>query len=100
MPTRTAPAYLIAVLIRSLTTILIVASSFILVTGQTPEAKKVDADKTVMTSGIEKTRDLAFRSGVDVMFLIRELAKDMDLNVLFDTESRLNNRKLLIELKN
>jgi general secretion pathway protein D len=48
----------------------------------------------------EKLRDVPFPSGVDLQFLVKELAKDLDLNVLFDTESRLDNRKVKIELKN
>ncbi len=49
---------------------------------------------------IEKLRDVPFPSGVDLQFLIKELAKDLDLNVLFDTGSRLDSRKVKIELKN
>jgi general secretion pathway protein D len=50
---------------------------------------------------LEKLRDVPFPGGVDLIYLIRELAKDLDLNVLFDQESRLdNNRKIKIELKN
>ena len=50
---------------------------------------------------LEKLRDVPFPSGIDLQFLIKELAKDLDLNVLFDTESRLDARtKVKIELKN
>jgi general secretion pathway protein D len=49
---------------------------------------------------LEKLRDVPFPSGVDLQYLIKELAKDLDLNVLFDQESRLDNRKVKIELKN
>lgn len=50
---------------------------------------------------LEKLRDLPFPSGVDLQFIIRELAKDLDLNVLFETESfRQAGRKVAIELKN
>lgn len=86
-------------LIRSLAAIFIVASSFILVTGQTPDAKKKDSDKTAKTMG-EPSRDIPFPGGVDLQFLIKELAREMDLNVLFDSESRLDVRKARIELKN
>ena len=86
-------------LIRSLAAIFIVASSFILVTGQTPDAKKKDPDKTAKTTG-ELSRDLSITAGVDLQFLIKELAMEMDLNVLFDSESRLESRKVRIELKN
>ncbi len=89
-------------LIRSLVSILIVASSFVLVTGQTPDAKKQDPDKPAKTIGTqgEKQRDIPFPAGVDLQFLIKELARDLDLNVLFDSGSRLDNRKVKIELKN
>jgi hypothetical protein len=91
------------VIIRSLVSILIVASSFVLVAGQTPDAKKEAADKTAKTTGgvrPEKLRDVPFPAGVSLQFLVKELAREMDLNVLFDTESRLENRKVRIELKN
>lgn len=87
-------------LIKSLVSIVIVVSSFVLVTGQTPDAS---ADKTAKPAGgvrLEKPRDMPFPGGVDLQFLIKELAGDMDLNVLFDPESRLDSRKVRIELKN
>ena len=50
---------------------------------------------------LEKLRDIPFPSGVDLQFIIKELARDLDLNVLFDVESfRQPNRKTFIELKN
>lgn len=50
---------------------------------------------------LEKLRDLPFPGGVDLQFIIKELAKDLDLNVLFETTSfRTPNRKTYIELKN
>ena len=49
---------------------------------------------------LEKLRDLPFAAGVDLQFIIKELARDLDLNILFDTESRLTGRKTTIELKN
>ena len=90
-------------LIRSLASILIVASSFVLVTGQTPDAQKKDPDKAAKTSsttGTEKLRDIPLPGGVNLQFLIRELAREMDINVLFDPESRLEARSVRIELKN
>jgi C-terminal processing protease CtpA/Prc len=93
----------VSVLIRSLATVLIVASSFILVTGQTPDPKKEDADKAARTTGEvrpEKLRDIPFPNGINLQYLIKELATDLDLNVLFDTESRLNGRSIKIELRN
>jgi membrane-associated protease RseP (regulator of RpoE activity) len=94
----------VLVLIRSIASILIVASSFVIVTGQAPEAQKTDADKAVKTfraMGTEKLRDIPFPAGVDLQFLIKELARDLDLNVLFDIESfRTPGRRTYIELKN
>lgn len=90
-------------LIRLLTSILIVASSFVIVTGQAPDAQKKDTDKAAKTSstiGTQKLRDLPFPAGVDLQFVIKELARELDLNVLFDIESRLDYRKVKIELKN
>lgn len=50
---------------------------------------------------LEKLRDLPFPAGVDLQFIIKELARDLDLNVLFDTESfRTAGRKTNIDLKN
>jgi general secretion pathway protein D len=49
---------------------------------------------------LEKMRDVPFPGGVDLQYIVKELAKDLDLNVLFDAESRLENRKIRIELKN
>ena len=49
---------------------------------------------------LEKLRDVPFPGGVDLQFLVKELAKDLDLNVLFDSQSRLDNRRVKIELKN
>jgi general secretion pathway protein D len=49
---------------------------------------------------LEKYRDLPFPSGIDLQTIIKDLARDLDLNVLFDTESRLETRRVKIELKN
>lgn len=87
-------------LIRSLAAIVAAASCVIFVTGQTtPEAQK--ADKAAKTAGIqiEKPRDAFLPGGVDLQYIIKDLAKDMDMNVLFDPKSRLEGRKLRIELK-
>ncbi len=54
-----------------------------------------------MPQKLEKLRDLPFGNGIDLQFIIKELAKDLDLNVLFDTASfRTSGRKTNIELKN
>jgi membrane-associated protease RseP (regulator of RpoE activity) len=93
----------VLMLIRSLASILIVASSFVLVRGQVPEAKIQPGDKgtTVNPPRVERLRDLQFGAfGIDLQFLIKELAKDMDMNVLFDTEFfRTPGRKVYIDLK-
>lgn len=81
--------------------------------GQTPDDKK-DANskanyvqtgyngggqqQTQTPQRIEKLRDLPFPSGVDLQYIIKELAKELDLNVLFDSQSRLDTRKVRIEL--
>lgn len=51
---------------------------------------------------LEKLRDIPFPSGVDLQFIIKELARDLDLNVLFDVESFRGQvqRKTNIDLKN
>ncbi len=56
----------------------------------------------VIPQQLEKLRDVPFPSGVDLQFLIKELSKDLDLNVLFDSESfrQGQERKIRIELKN
>jgi general secretion pathway protein D len=57
---------------------------------------------TQVPQRLEKLRDVPFPSGVDLQFLIKELAKDLDLNVLFDSETfrQGTNQKIFIELKN
>ena len=78
----------------------------------TPSDRKVDSNGVkLMPTGylptqpqlpqkLEKLRDVPFPAGIDLQFIIKELSKDLDLNVLFDTESRLENRKVKIELRN
>lgn len=58
------------------------------------------AAANVLPQRLEKLRDIPFPSGVDLQFIIKELAKDLDLNVLFDVESFRSPRKTNIELKN
>lgn len=53
----------------------------------------------VIPQKLEKLRDIPFPGGVNLQFIVKELAKDLDLNVLFDTESRLDNRTVKIELR-
>ncbi len=65
-----------------------------------PTAFKPDTAQQ-LPQKLEKLRDLPFPAGVDLQFIIKELARDLDLNVLFDTESfRTPNRKVNIDLKN
>ena len=51
---------------------------------------------------LEKLQDIPFPGGVDLQFLIKELAKQLDLNVLFDAQTfrGTESRKIKIELKN
>lgn len=65
-------------------------------TGYAPPTAAPD----VIPQRLEKLRDIPFPSGVDLQFIIKELAKDLDLNVLFDVESFRSPRKTNIELKN
>jgi len=58
-------------------------------------------DSPQIPQKLEKLRDLPFPSGVDLQFIIKELAKELDLNVLFDSASfRQAGRKTYIDLKN
>lgn len=54
----------------------------------------------VVPQKLEKLRDVPFPSGVDAQFLIKELAKDLDLNVLFDKDTFRQDFKIKVELKN
>ena len=58
------------------------------------------ADDLKMPQKFEKLRDIPFPGGVNLPFIVKELAKDLELNVLFDTDSRLEQRTVRIELKN
>lgn len=49
---------------------------------------------------LEQIRQVPFPGGVNLQFIVKELAKDLDLNVLFDAESRLETRTVRIDLKN
>lgn len=57
-------------------------------------------DDFPMPQRLEKLRDVPFPSGVNLLFLVKELAKDLDLNVLFDVQSNLEPRQVKIELRN
>ena len=80
---------------------LIVVVSFATVSAQTPDTKKDGtAVKPAPAVAAAPLRDTPFPAGVNLVFLIKELARDMDLNVLFDAESRLEGRSVRIDLKN
>ncbi|MFL6468794.1 MAG: secretin N-terminal domain-containing protein [Pyrinomonadaceae bacterium] len=49
---------------------------------------------------LEKLRNVLWPSGTDMQNLIKELASDLDLNVLFDSESFRTPRQMKIELRN
>lgn len=57
-------------------------------------------DDFKMPQKFEKLRDVPFPNGVNLPFIVKELAKDLELNVLFDSDSRLDARTVRIELKN
>ena len=48
---------------------------------------------------LEKIRDLPFPSGIPLQQIVKDLARDLELNVLFDVESRLETRSVRIELR-
>lgn len=92
-------------LIKSLAYFLVLASSFVIVRSQIPDVNKEQGSgktaKTTDGTRVEKLRDLTLPSGVDLQFLIMELAREMDLNVLFDHESfRTPGRRTFVDLKN
>lgn len=49
---------------------------------------------------LEKYRDVPFPGGVDLQFIIKELARELELNVLFEVASFRIPRKTFIDLKN
>ncbi len=49
---------------------------------------------------LEKLRDIPFPAGVDLQFIIKELARELELNVLFDVESFRTARRANIDLRN
>ena len=85
---------------RSLALVLIVTGSFAVAAGQTPDANKDNTNKGTTTARPENLRDVPMPAGMNLVFLIKELARDLDLNVLFDPESRLEMRSVRIELRN
>ncbi|MCS6874388.1 MAG: hypothetical protein N2Z23_03115 [Pyrinomonadaceae bacterium] len=65
-----------------------------------PENYLPTSYKPQLPPKLEKLRDLPFTSPVELTWLIKELAKDLELNVIFDSQSRLEGRRIKIELKN
>lgn len=49
---------------------------------------------------LEVLKQLPFPSGIPLQQIVKDLARDLELNVLFDTESRLEGRIVRIDLKN
>lgn len=47
---------------------------------------------------LEKLRRLPFPNGISLQQIVKDLAKDLELNVLFDTESRLDSRQVKIDI--
>ncbi|MGQ0541004.1 MAG: secretin N-terminal domain-containing protein [Blastocatellia bacterium] len=56
---------------------------------------------TQIPQKLERLRDVSFPGGVEIQTLIKELAKELDLNVLFDSESfrQGQSRRVFIELQ-
>ncbi len=57
-------------------------------------------DDVVIPQRYEVLRNITHPNPFPIMTLIRELADSLDLNVLFDSASRLDNQKITIQLKN
>lgn len=57
------------------------------------------ADGFRIPQKLETLRDLPFPSGIGLQQIIKDLSRALDLNVLFDVESRLENRQVRIDLK-
>ena len=56
---------------------------------------------TSVPQKLEKLRNVPFPGGVDIQYIIKELASSLDLNVLFDSQSQLlRGKKVSIDLKN
>ncbi len=67
---------------------------------ETGYANTAKTDDVVVPQKLEVLRDVGpYPAGIKLITIIRDLARSLDLNVLFDTESRLETRDLKIELK-
>jgi general secretion pathway protein D len=62
--------------------------------------KPTSPQDNIIPQKLEKLRDVPFPSGVNLEYIIKELAQDLDLNVLFDEMSFRQPRNVKIELKN
>jgi general secretion pathway protein D len=67
---------------------------------QTKYKGVVIPDDVIVPQRLEVLGDVIYPSGIDIQFLIKDLASKLDLNVLFDTESFRQDRKVKIELRN
>jgi general secretion pathway protein D len=67
---------------------------------QTGYNTSVPAPDIAVPQKLEIIRHVNYPSGVNLITLVKELAKDLDLNVLFDVDSRLDSRQVKIDLKN
>ena len=66
-------------------------------TGYNNQAKQ---DDVVVPQKLEVLRDVGpYPAGIKLITIVRDLARSLDLNVLYDTQSRLETRDLKIELK-
>lgn len=83
-------------LTRSFAVLVFVISLLAFASGQTPGGEKPASDAAAGT----QVRDLAFPKGADLQWLVRELGREMGLNVLFDDESFRTSRKVNIDIKN
>ena len=67
---------------------------------QTKYKDTAKPDDFVVPQKLEVLRDVGpYPAGIKLITIIRDLARSLDLNVLFDTESRLETRDIKIELK-
>lgn len=62
-------------------------------------AQNASPDGFRVPQKLEKIRDLPFPSGIPLQQIVKDLARDLELNVLFDVESRLETRSVRIELR-
>ncbi len=66
---------------------------------QTGASNQPDASGFRMPQKLEVLRSVPFPSGIPLQQIVKDLAKSLDLNVLFDVESRLEGRIVRIDLQ-